>query len=434
MAHVVYGILCHNSSEYVQEQYRLLYRPETRFIYHADEKSPAGLKDLLSRLALSNPNVSVITPLMCSWAGFSLTQAMLNIIGAATQLENWDHLVFLSELHLPLQNHEYISWTFEPNHNYIEASPYTTFYEAGKVDIFNRSSQIYRELPGVGAFGTKQNDPGSAFFDRLRHGSQWMTLCRTTCLQLAKAGDGNSLEVFQHTVLSDENALQSWVAALNNDTVTNVSRIVTYVADPSRGGTSDMTFDEDLFFTARDKGYLFIRKRSASIPPRVYAYFDEIFPAASRPPQLELRTIDPTFNQVLAAQNLIYFLNKEAADSGIEFVAMKPSIGSPNLFAKVLHPSLKSPFNVYVVSQDLFHFKVLVVMSDSFKGFADSQVGGYRASVVRARLADISFSREVHLAEDLDYGFYTAKKLSDLHELMALVLLHVSRTESLVVA
>jgi hypothetical protein len=434
MAHVVYGILCHNSSEYVQEQYRLLYTPEARFIYHADEKSPAGLKDLLTRLALSNPNVSVITPLMCSWAGFSLTQVMLNIIAAAAELENWDHLIFLSEFHLPLQNHEYISWTLKLNHNYIEANPYTTFYEAGKIDIFNRSSQIYRELPGVGAFGTKQNDPGSAFFDRLRHGSQWMTLCRTTCLQLAKAGDRNSLEGFQHTVLSDENALQSWVDELSNDAVTNVNRIVTYVADPSRGGTSDMTFDEDLFFTARDKGYLFIRKRSASIPPRVSAYLDEIFPAAVRPPQLQLQTIDPTFNQVLAAQNLIYCLNKMAADSGIELVALKPNAGSPNLFAKVLHQSLRSPFNVYLVSQDLFHFKVLVVMSGSFKGFVDIQVGDYRASVVRARLTDISFCREIHLAEDHDYGFYTARKLSDLPQLMALVSLHVSRTEPLIAA
>jgi|GEM_PF-5913946 hypothetical protein len=433
MSRIVYGILCHNSAEYVQEQYKLMYAPDTQFIYHADEKSPANLKDYLNQLALRNPNVSVVSSILCSWAGFSLTKVMLQIIEAATELEDWDHLIFLSEQHLPLQSHEYISDAVKLNHNYLEAHPYRTFWEQGKIDIHNRSAQLYRELPGVGAFGTISNDPGDVFFDRLRHGSQWMTLCRATCLQLVAAEGKYDLKFFENSILSDENAIQSWATQLKNDSVTNINQIVTFVADPSRGGSKDMTFDEDLFFVARDTGRLFIRKRMATIPPRMTAYFDQIFPISQRPPSIALRTPPPAFNQPLAAQSLVRCMNEQTAAMNCELVPMRRNANTPNLFCKIHHADIKPPFNIYIVSQDLFHFKVLTVLNEPFKGFGDMTVGGYRASVVRARLNEISFHREIHLAPDYDFGFYTMKELSDLTGLIDLIKLHVSRTAALTV-
>lgn len=434
MTNVLYGIMCHRSAEYIQEQYQLLYTPETKFIYHADEKAPPRLKNLLINLAISNKNVTLIPSLLCSWAGFSLTCVMLNIIETACEIPYWDHLAFLSEDHLPLRSPQEISNHLRLNVDYVEANPYEKFYESGKEDIRNRSARLYRELPGVGAFATEDYKPDPSFFQALHHGSQWMTLCRATCVQLLRKDNRPFQKVFEHSILSDENAVQTWVAGLaQRGNASLTQKIATYVADPSRGGAPDMTFDEPLFFNARDQGYLFIRKRPKEIPLKIRQFFDETIPVHTRPTVVEIGNLSPSFNRNLMTSVIITYLNAIAKQYEFRLKAM-PYKGTPSLFCRIEHTDIPRTFKLFVVSEDMINFKVISIKDGFVRGFAEQRIGDFAASVVRARLAEISFNREIHLASDLDHGFYQCSDLESLNGLVKLVHTYVTRMLPMVAA
>jgi hypothetical protein len=427
MSRVIYGILCHHAADLIQDQYQLLFTPATRFIYHADEKAPGKLKQLLNGLALANPNVLLVAPALCSWAGYSLTEAMLKIISAAVEQPEWDHLAFLSEQHVPLRSARFIERALQPDHDYVEAGSVRNFNESGNADVLNRTARIYRELPGVGAFATTRNDPGEKFFHRLRHGTQWMTLCRRTCEELARAGGGEDMFVFQHSLLSDETAIQTWVHQLEGAEARNINRSPTFVAFPWRGGNRDMIFDAGVFFKAREKEHLFIRKRPLALPPEVTAYFEDICPPQARPPRLELSSGPEMFNESVAAQAVAQCLNAKITPTGMKLIDGHRMGNSPAVFYKLVEPRLKPPFGIYLVSQDLIHFKAVAVLATKERAFNETEIGGYSTSVIRARLVDLAYQREIHLADDQDFGFYTLKNLAGLEGLVALLSLFLTR-------
>lgn len=430
MSQIVYGILCHHSAEYVQEQYRLLYTPDTYFIYHIDETAPSNLRSLVEQLALHNPNVSLVPSKPCSWAGFSLTQAMLNIMSAALLMKSWSHIVFLSEVHLPLQSNEFISTALEQNHNYAEIYEYNTFYQPGKIDIRSRYYQIYEELPGVGSFSTALREPPKEFYDSLRHGSQWIILCHKTCEQLQDKTNKIFLDIFQKSVLSDENALQTWIANINDSEVINENRKLTYVADPSHGGKNDMTFSEDLFFQAKEKKFLFIRKRSQQVPDSINNLYEILNPEKERPTRIPYNKDTYKFNEKISAQSLSEYLNTKIQEFG-SLIPVSEYNDKPAFFYKLLSDEIEHPFGIYIASQDLIHFKIIAAYLVPFNGFGDSIVGEYRTSIIRARLTDLSFAQEIHVADDLNHGFVKVESLDNASALTSLLKDIYVRTQAL---
>ncbi len=67
---------------------------------------------------------------------------------------------------------------------------------------------------------------------------------------------------------------------------------------------------------------------------------------------------------------------------------------------------MPADLSVVVVSEDLATFKVAAVWEAPFEGsHAPSRLGGYRAAVIKVRVAGLFLTREVHALEDADYGF-----------------------------
>jgi hypothetical protein len=428
MSQVAYAIMCHGSAAFVRELYRLLYTDDAHFFFHADEKSPPELKLLLAQIAVKNEKVVILPCRLCSWAGFSLTEIMLDITVAAMQREGWDHLVFLSELHLPLCSNAAIADALQTNCNYIEINPYRKMWEGARVDVAYRSAQLYYEVPGVGAFGTIAMDPGEAFYDALHHGSQWMILCRSTCAEIAAQRHAPFWEKFRHTVLADENAIQTFVAGLNTPGVTNISKSLTYVASPGKGGNAEMIFGEDLFFRVQPEGYLFIRKRPEVLPDKVELFLESIsLAAAGQNIDIGKQIEEQKPNLTLATRAVLQVLNQRMQPCGIELMPMPANPSMPLFFCSTRTNGLAWPFAVYTVSQNLRHFKVLAVVHNFPKSFGNFMLGGYRVGMVRARLTDIAFHGEIHLAADRDHGFITVDTANDLDNLGAMIELFTQR-------
>ena len=424
---LAYAIMVHQSAQYVREQFELLFSPDAWFFYHVDLKAPQGLKAFLGHLTLRYGNVRVIPPTYCSWGGFSLTSAMVNLIRAALAGSDWDQLIFLSETHLPLQGYPAICAALTHDHNYLDLRRVQSLPPDGRTDVRSRFSQTYVELPGVGSFATASCQLSEDFFDSLYHASQWMTLCRATCERIPPL-DSEYFQPFRRAVLSDENALQTWIGQTSSDQT--VHRSLTFVANPANGGSRDMTFDDQIFLKARDLHYLFIRKR-----PGVLGGLAAEWYAARRTVKEDITEIQgdpsPETDSITVAL-VVQYLNAISAQD-IDLAPMPSKVIGPSMFCEVRNPHLRHPFTVYVLSQDLRRYKVIAVLHQDFSSFEESTICSYRTSVIRMRAHNLSFHREIHLGSDCNSGYYDVNDMPDFHGLAGVIDVFVRRTSELTV-
>jgi hypothetical protein len=431
MSRVAYAILCHESVGFVRDQFNLLYGPEVWFFYHVDLKAPAALQYYIHGLCLAYPNVIAIPSIYCSWGGFSLTEAMVRLIEAALLRAPWDHLVFLSEQHIPLQSPGAIRSMLTLDTNYVDCRAFGALPPDGQAAVRSRFNRRYVEVPGVGGFGTKQYQDVS-FFDRLYHGSQWITLCRATCESVPTV-DSPHFEAFRFSVLSDEMALQTWVtnSAVANIAVRNETRNLTFVAFPWLGGGPGMTFNNDLLLRAREMGYLYIRKRPEVLSPEVIGHLAEMVDPVLWPLESNKCAEGSSTEMLDLTPELIILLLNGRFSGEIQIERMPADVIGPAFFCAVRHASLRYPWAVYILSQDLRTYKGVSVVHQAFDGFDDITVGPYEASIIHVRAHGLSLHREVHLGSDRQAGFKTIRQMSDLEDLITIVRIFVERTLAL---
>jgi len=408
MSRLAYAIMCHNSAEYVHDQFRLLYSEDILFLYHADAKAPARLKLYLDDLASNYRNVKIVPSILCSWAGFSLTTAMLELINSSLAHDGWDHLIFLSEQHLPLFAQRTIRDSLILDHDHVRIASYITMYHSGQLDVRNRFSWRYVEVPGVGGFATTQRKLNEDFLNGIYHGSQWVAMCRSSCELISAESD--FFTPFSTSVLSDETALQTWVAANKRPVI---DRSLTLVCDPSVGGSADMLFNDSIFLKAGSAGFLFIRKRPTILSDRILAYYEDILPSDGRPRGGSLHN-DNFDDSRLFAGGIIDHL-KRGVRGDVKLCSMPNNVFGPRLFLQIHHAELQHPKSVYLLSEDLANFKVISVFHSDFSGYESLEVMGKNTTVIRARAHALSFNRELHL--DDHNGLCVVRDVNDLMNL-----------------
>ncbi len=431
---IAYAILCHNNAAHVEEQFSLLWSPKDLFFYHVDAKAPETLHSLVATLAATYANVFAVPPLLCSWGGFSLVDAMLQLAAwSVGKAETWTHLVFLSEQHLPLRSRAGLRAALEAGRSYLACTPLSHFSETALADITHRFARHIQEVPGVGGFpvpGTHGTVPLG-----LHHGSQWMILSRDASVQLVRDRSDTFWQPFRASLLADETAIQTWFA--RNCPAAIRERLAgnrTFVSAPIDGGSPDMTFNGTNFFIAVQKDFLFIRKRPEVLPAPVQAYLDDVTPSAARPRQLGAGFAfrSPSNPAGLFVEMTFACLNGALAQSGGGIVdRMPPEVPGPPFFGLVRTQAPLSALRIFVMSGDLRCFKIAVMTEDSSEDYAAATLRGCETTLTKVRGWGVWHHRELHFADDVDGGVQTITSLAEIGSLAGTIYQTVRRSLTL---
>ncbi|MDE2198397.1 MAG: hypothetical protein KGJ41_05175 [Rhodospirillales bacterium] len=420
---LAYLLLCHASAAHVGDLIRALHRPEDLFLVHADRKAPPALHALLDRLAGQSSNILPLPSEPCSWGGYSLVEATLRGIAfAAAGPRAFDHLLLLSEQHVPLAAPAEIAARLPAGESWVEGTPADRFVGGQFDDIAHRLAMRYRELPGVGGFATGPRGDLPPRMAGLFHGSQWMALSAEACRFLATPACRAGIAAeFGDTLLADETAIQS---VLHRAAATAGPRLrprsPTFSAFPDRGGTAEMILTDTALRQADLAGALFIRKRPPELPPRLAWRLDRMarLPAAAMP-FADLPADRGHADVVALATAIGAALRPVFPDGWIEMTAD----ATPRCLLRVHAPDLPAELGVAVLSDDLRAFKIVLAWLRPFDGsYAPMARAGYQTTILKIRAAGLSFAREVHALQSHDHGFVTLRPGEDLGRLVATII------------
>lgn len=255
-----YMILAHHSEANLRDLLSYIYCKDNLYIIHIDKKAKNEMHNFADCFSRQYNNCIVLESVYCSWGGYSLVEATRR--GIVESLKNeikWGHFILLSEYHVPLLSVRGIHEILIPNVSEIEMCKATDMHPVAQADLVSRLNLVYRELPGVGCFGTDlQNDN----LNRIYHGSQWVILSRSFCNTMFKHEFISIWEQFSKSILPDEMIFQSIAAIakeMYGEIISNSNR--TFVATPEIADNNDLVFSESNFFDAvNDDRFIFIRK------------------------------------------------------------------------------------------------------------------------------------------------------------------------------
>ncbi len=411
-----YFITCHASVANVRDQFRSLHRPEHLLLYHVDAKAPAALHETVRRLEAAFPNVTVLPSRHYAWAGYSQVATTLEAIDRALATgPDWSHLVVLSEQHCRLRDEAELGAVLEPGVSYVDMTPFAAMGPGPQADIAHRFSMDYRELPGIGSFGIVPVAPDADFLGRLRHGSNWYVLSRQACAYLACAArTAPEAARLRAAVHPDENMLQTLLAADGGRAGRIEPRETTFVAWPHISGKPDMTFRAEDFSAARAGDHLFIRKRPACLPPEVATTLEdwaslseaELTARIGSPLEPAAEEADPEGTAL--ARRVASQVVRRGRGVQADLPNLRFGLRNPRFSLRFRTARIPDGIDVRILSQDLRHFRVLLLVTERPEvDFAPRQLYGRPAPLLRIRVPELDFRREILVPEDPTHGFWT---------------------------
>ena len=434
-----YAILCHESSTFVAEQFEFLWHPENFYFYHVDLKGSEALHNLVAKLAGTYGNVFVVPSLLCSWGGFSLVEATLRLLAWAVKKAGaWSHFILLSEQHLPLVDQLELEHALEIGRSYLACVPLEAFRDLPRADLLHRFAGDYFEVPGVGSFRVGAPSFDRLFIEKVHHGSQWMVLARPACESLVKDENAEFWERFKGSLFSDETAIQTWFRHHLDKRFQNYdNRNMSFIAAPIDGGSPDMIFNEANYFTAKEKGFLFIRKRPTVLAARVRDNLELIkkYPGGKPPvPQtanVHAREIGSPCGHIV--DSIFLYLNFVLGQSpfGTRIARFPPQVPGPAFFGLVESDTGIGDLLLLVVSGDLITFKVVATTNASANDYAEPRHQLYDTTVLKVRGYQLCHHREVHVGKDMNAGIVTASSLQDLRRVAAMIDAYIDRLKKL---
>ncbi|AMB46092.1 beta-1,6-N-acetylglucosaminyltransferase [Methylobacterium sp. AMS5] len=435
-----YFITCHHSPAFVRDQFRFLYHPDHLYLYHVDAKAPEALHETVRRLAQAFPNVAVLPSRHYAWASYSQVATTLDAVAWALKAAPaWSHLVALSEQHCPLRNPAELADALQPGVSYVAATPFAAMYPSGQEDLVHRSSMDYRELPGVGSFGVSALARDPDFLTRLHHGSNWYVLSRQACTYLYEAESClPDAARFRCCVHADENMLQTMLAQANGRAGTIACRETTFVAWPHIIGNDSMIFREVDFFTARDEGWLFIRKRPTVLPALVAATLEtsaamtesDLTRAIGDLPKLVPAV--PDADGVALARKVARAVVRRGRGVRADLPNLRYGLRDPLFSLTFQTARIPDDVEVRVISQNLMDFRVLLLsMTPPTVDFTTRHIHGRLAPLLRVRCADFFCRREILVPEDPAHGFWTLPSDGSISGLVRRIELHIGVAETL---
>ncbi|WP_162559867.1 beta-1,6-N-acetylglucosaminyltransferase [Methylobacterium radiodurans] len=411
-----YFITCHASVACVRDQFRTLHRPEHLLLYHVDAKAPAALHETVRRLGEAFPNVVVLPSRHYAWAGYSQVATTLEAMDRALASgSDWSHLVVLSEQHCRLRDEAGLAAALEPGVSYVDATPFGAMNPVSQADIAHRFSMEYRELPGIGSFGIVPAAPDPEFLARLRHGSNWYILSRQACAYLRDAArTAPEAARLRAAVHPDENMLQTLLSADGGEGGRIETRETTFVAWPHISGNPDMTFRAEDFRAARAGDRLFIRKRPACLPPEVAAALEgwaslseaDLTAVIGAPPEPSAEAPDPEGTAL--ARRVASRVVRRGRGVQADLPNLRFGLRNPSFSLRFRTARIPDGIDVRILSQDLRHFRVLLLEAESPAiDFVPRLRHGRPAPLLRIRVPEFDFRREILVEEDPARGFWT---------------------------
>jgi hypothetical protein len=212
-------------------------------------------------------------------------------------------------------------------------------------------------------------------------------------------------------------------------------KALTFVADPSRGGTPEMIFTEKNFWEAKEADYLFIRKRPDFIPDQIKHYLKSLIiekdgfeldrPTLGLSIQTDHSDAQAIFDEL--ADMLI------SNDPTLKIQQLRPTdVICPRLYMQVRHAYGNDKLFVAVLSENLVDFKVSLIWFDHFRnGYSTKHLDGYKTTVLKVRVHDLAFNREIHVSADASRGFLSINVPGKLRYLSEIVLAYVDVSKRL---
>jgi hypothetical protein len=423
---IVYLLLCFGFPNEFFELFRILYNSTDHFVIHCDAKSPAALRGLVRQLAASFPNVHCIEPRLCSWAGYSLVDATLRGIDHALEkFPQWSHLAVLSEQHLPLRSPDEIAAALRPGVSRFDVERVATMDAERRDLIAQRFAYTFRELPGVGCFALRRADQLGSFLDQLYHGSQWITLAREACERLrGRDGFPDIMARMQASFIADETCIQTLLGGTRLGAGIKVQVMnATYVAWPALNGRYDLIFTDENFVSAREKKYLFIRKRPPVLPSAVKQVVEPF--AGLTAAEFDARLVRyeaPPSEATIDLQRLATGFSAGLVAHRPDLEILPPYVGNawtPRFFLRLRTPPMHPDVCMTVLSEDLRHFKVLLVWRrPGPRVHLPIAAAGYPTLLLEVRVGTITHQREIHLPSSADQGFVTLQHAGDIEPLI----------------
>ncbi len=421
-----YLILSHSSQGYVRTLLDLIYDSNSQYVVHADAKSPASLMNFVENLPQEYQNISVLNSRLCSWGGFSLVEVALEAItNSLRSSSEWTHFIMLSEQHLPLWDRSTIEKSLESGVSYLDAVPVDQMYPSGRADVYHRFAGTYEELPGVGMFACGSTEIRKVEPKRLHHGSQWMILSRQACKLLAKSLSSGIWSIFRHSLIADETAIQTVLMDLAERGETNIcSKLKTFLALPNVTDNPDMIFNDENFFTARDRGFLFIRKRPAKLPESV----SHLLKIDQKPGddgscndvQSAVGTAQPQAAAFTLCEKLKLQILPDYPDISVEIV--HSLVYCPDIYLMLRESDWPGELFVVVLSQDSRHFRTFLLWQRPFtESLAPVQIGSFTAIVIKPRVYGLFCALELRLPSLPACGFVTVQQNHDFLKLGKMV-------------
>lgn len=405
-----YLITCHSSTEFVTDLIRYIHAPESVYLIHCDRKAPRELRGRVKALCQALGNVHELPSHPYSWAGYSQVAVVLEAIGDAMQLDvEWTHFIPVSEQCVPLRSQGEIDLRLQEGVSYISAVPAASMHTEAQCDLKSRFNTEYTELSGVGSFPTDLTSIDPTLWARLHHGTNWYVIARSACKRLLELSQDEMLvEPFRRSIHVDETMVQSLLLSDGFGPLLPVESVeLTFQATPAVGGTRDTVFTDRLYWSAKRSDYLFIRKRPLHLSDSIKEDLEKL----SNIPR------DAFDCQSLLAEapigpaiSLFTYVGGRLDEHGWNAKTTRfdpeqlPNV--PRFYISVRTSAMSGEIDVRAVSEDLRVFKVLILAQSQFHGdYQPILVGDRAALLLRARVYDMFFAREVHLPEDDSRGF-----------------------------
>jgi hypothetical protein len=401
----------------LEDLFRYIWSEGHYFLIHVDQKAPAETRAFAHQVGDAFGNVHTMPQRLCSWAGWSVTDVILE--GLATALrewESWDHFIPLTEHHLPLCTAHECARRLEPGVSYCDAIRVVDMYPEGRNDALHRVEWVWPELPGVGHFAVGPRALPHDFIYRLHHGSACFVLARDACTRVHELTSNQALRTtFAKSLASDEIAIQTVLCGFDHPRQFRVeSAIPTFVAVPHLSGSSDQIFSDTNFQAALDQGFCFIRKRPAELSPSSRAKMDALAAFDSTALANRLAPFARTLTNDLFADAA-----QLATAVGTELSCIWPAArisrldprtlpNVPMLELVITSDLIPADLGVYLISADLHNYKIVLMSHTPFDGtFEPRIIDAQVCHLLRARVYDLFFHQEVTCPFDPMAGFGT---------------------------
>ena len=264
-----------------------------------------------------------------------------------------------------------------------------------------------------------------------------MVLARPACEILVKDENTRFWERFKRSLFSDETAIQTWFRQHPGKRVQRYdNRNVSFIAAPIDGGSPEMIFNEANYFTAKQRGFLFIRKRPASLALCVREHLNSIKYAGERPrlpgkSDICARETGPPPGHIV--DSVFLYLNFALGQSRFKtrVARFPPQVPGPAFFGLVQSDMDIDGLLLLVVSGDLITFKVLATTNASADDYAEQKHQLHETTVLKVRGYQMCHHREVHVGKDMNAGIVTVSSLQDIGRVAAMIDAYIDRLKKL---